>query len=623
MNKSLATKICFYTIYFAIALLYLFLPFADLEYFADSNQSSKYLIFICIISIISLVCSVYLVVTEFKLTVKWTDLLLLVLLAYIFINRYYIQPHSGFSIRYQELCGLAMLYLVMKTGKPTTFYYLIICSVFGALFQSLYGQLQLIGLSPSHHSLFNITGGFFNPGPYAGFLASAFPAALGLVLYQAELSFFFSNLWGSRLIKNTASIGLIAMLLILPSTQSRGAWLAISISSIYLLTIKYNFADTLRKYCSNTKRRLLACVLLCFFIFFSSWALYSFKKNSSDGRILIWKVTTKLIKKNTWTGEGFDRFKYAYMNEQANYFKAHQNQTEALIAGDVNYGFNEFLQFTVENGIPAMLLVLSILALILCTKSPYDTSESQNSPTHIVLLTVAKSGIISIMVFSLFSYPAQILPIKLNLLLYLSIIAYYGKNVGIINFPVKKSLTNIFGRAIFCLLAVFMFVDSCTTYRKISQAFKNWNTAYESYTNGLYAESLNYYRTAYPVLKNSGDFLMQYGKALSMANQHKLAIKILLQSTYYSNTSITQTTLGDSYKALGKVQLAEQAYTEAEFMVPGRLYPSYLLAKLYRDTQQTAKAVQKAREVLAKQVKIQSPAVNEIKQEMERIVNEY
>lgn len=631
MNKRLISHLCLIIVDFIIALLFICLPFVDIKYFAESSQSSKYLLFIYSTSIISLFFLLYLTISKVNVTVKRVDLLLLLLLIYISINRNYIQSYSGFSIRFQEFCGLAILYVIIRGRNIATFYFLIICMIIGAILQTIYGQLQLIGLLPSHHSLFNITGGFFNPGPYGGFLASVFPAALGLVLYKEEVPFLFKLKKPSHrkffyiksTIKNISIAGLAGMLLILPSTQSRSAWLAVIISSIYLLVSKYNFANTLHKYCYNAQKKILAALFLCLCVSLSFWAMYSFKKESSDGRILIWTVTSKIIKNKPWTGEGFDRFRYAYMNEQASYFKEHHNQVKAATAGDVNYGFNELLQFTAENGIPAALLVLIILSLILFTKTHYHCIAQQNdNSSESSLLRIAKAGLISIIVFSSFSYPSQILPIKLNFLLYLSIIVYCNKNIKCTHFNTKNNVISIIYRTFFFLCAIFIVLNITAKYRQIVQAFENWNIANKTYNNGLYAESLNYYQKAYPILSQSGDFLMQYGKMLSMANRHKLAVRILLQSQNYSNTSITQTAIGDSYKALGKWQQAEQAYIEAEFMVPGTLYPSYLLAKLYSHTHQTSKAVRKAREVLAKQVKIQSPAVNEIRQEMKRIINE-
>ena len=42
---------------------------------------------------------------------------------------------------------------------------------------SIWGLLQLYGLQPSNHRLFAITGPFYNPGPYSGYLATIFVAS--------------------------------------------------------------------------------------------------------------------------------------------------------------------------------------------------------------------------------------------------------------------------------------------------------------------------------------------------------------------------------------------------------------------------------------------------------------
>ena len=118
----------------------------------------------------------------------------------------------------------------------------------------------------------------------------------------------------------------------------------------------------------------------------------------------------------------------------------------------------------------------------------------------------------------------------------------------------------------------------------------------------------------------NGDFLLSYGKALSMADEHKKAITILeYAKNYYPNT-ILYTALGDSYKELGKIDKAETSYLQAWYMIPSRFYPKYLLAKLYYDTGQNDKAMEVAGELLKKEVKIQSTAIMEIKEEMKNII---
>ena len=49
--------------------------------------------------------------------------------------------------------------------------------VLGAI-EAVWGLLQVYGYEPSNHSLYALTGSFYNPGPYSGFLAMCLPLAL-------------------------------------------------------------------------------------------------------------------------------------------------------------------------------------------------------------------------------------------------------------------------------------------------------------------------------------------------------------------------------------------------------------------------------------------------------------
>ena len=50
------------------------------------------------------------------------------------------------------------------------------------LIEAIWGFRQLQGWAYSNHSLFRLTGSFFNPGPYSGYLAITLPVALGILL---------------------------------------------------------------------------------------------------------------------------------------------------------------------------------------------------------------------------------------------------------------------------------------------------------------------------------------------------------------------------------------------------------------------------------------------------------
>lgn len=55
-------------------------------------------------------------------------------------------------------------------------------------------------------------------------------------------------------------------------------------------------------------------------------------------------------------------------------------------------------------------------------------------------------------------------------------------------------------------------------------------------------------------------------------------------------------------------------------MNPSRFYPKFLLAKLYDESNQKQKAIVVATELLQKEVKIQSSAINEIREQMKSIL---
>ncbi len=70
--------------------------------------------------------------------------------------------------------------------------------------------------------------------------------------------------------------------------------------------------------------------------------------------------------------------------------------------------------------------------------------------------------------------------------------------------------------------------------------------------------------------------------------------------------------LGDAYKALGETQNAEEQFQLAASMVPHKFYPLYLLAKLYNETGQHKKALALARQILTKEIKVPSQAIEDI-----------
>jgi tetratricopeptide (TPR) repeat protein len=417
---------------------------------------------------------------------------------------------------------------------------------------------------------------------------------------------------------------------VLPASQSRAAWLAVICSTVYLLILRHSVTIKIRFSNFSFIHKGLVFLLITIILFAGSIGAYFLKKDSADGRILIWKVTLNMIADNPFTGMGINGFKANYMNYQAEYFKSHPDSDEAMLAGDTNYSFNELLQQTAEHGAIGGLLIVFIFISAFLTNSikknrrNIESNLQNNRLKEMKFIAISKAIILSIFIFSMFSYPAQILPIKISLIFALAYLSNNQKSFFSVPTILRIKKLSVYGiyvgkGIVLCLIAVSALYG-IRLLKTQAKALKDWEFAFVLYSLGNYDSSIKEYALVMPVLRCNGDFLTNYGKALSMAGKHQKAIEVLQQAiTYYPNT-IVYTALGDSYKETGQIKKAESAYLQAWHMNPSRFYPKYLLAKLYDETGQPYKAIVVAKELLEKQIKISSTAIEEIKTEMRKIV---
>ncbi len=680
-------KIALNTSLLCLAVLYVILASINLPSLMNGTQSGKTIIFLCFILLfgcISLLRSIWEKTNPPKITI--IDLILAAWLFYILLNGWLKQ--IPVSSRLLELIGLALLYFFLRQIPVKYFSLLFLALILGGFIQAVFGNLQLWGYYPSHHNLFKMTGSFFNPGPYSGYLASILPITLGIYLYKIHLlqlgalfkhsrfrqkvqSFFVllslraKTIIPNFIIKATSRVpptekqngnlrtkvfsfvetfsllSLVLITLVLPASRSRAAWLAVLVSSSYLLIVRYKaeIRAFLNKFLNSGVKKTAVLVLSVILAGGLIAGLYHFKSGSADGRMLIWRATGKMIVERPVTGVGFDQFKTHYMDYQARYFEENPQSEAAMVAGDSNYAFNELLQQTAENGIIGLVLMIIALIIIFAPQSNHPLifshlrtfkreasnfikPDERNDVESFAI--IAKAGIISIFIFSLFSYPAQILPIKVNLVLFLALVSHCSPRMNIprINVFNKKPtpLTTYSLKFIGTSCLFFLAYRGITYIDNYKDAHRNWNHAYQLYQLGAYEACLEDYELAYPALKNNGDFLTNYGKALSMAEKHAEAVSVLQQAAKHHPNTVAYTALGNSYKTLKEVEKAEEAYLHAWHMNPSRFYPKYLLAKLYDESGQNDKAVSVAKELLDKEIKIESTAIEEIKEEMRKII---
>ena len=148
------------------------------------------------------------------------------------------------------------------------------------------------------------------------------------------------------------------------------------------------------------------------------------------------------------------------------------------------------------------------------------------------------------------------------------------------------------------------------------QAYIRWGEEQRYFSMDIFEETVDHYRDLYPFLKDQPKFLFEYGQCLSKTGQYEEGIRILTEGTRLSADPMFYNIMGKDAEALKNFGQAEACFKQASYMVPHRLYPLYLLAKMYFESGQPEKGRDMARQVIQKAPKVMSDAVKEMKAEL-------
>lgn len=589
---------------FIVMALLVILPSINSSFLVHGAISSKMFVFLFLSLLLAFVLMIkYIGNRDNIMRLSTLDIAIFIWILYFIFNS--ILHHVPASPRLYELLGLAIFYVVVRQMPRSDYMLLLGMAICGGIIQAFHGEMQILGIMESNNALFTVTGSSFNPGPYAGYLSCILPVVLGVYLYKEQIpSSFISKISKSVILSETLWFFGFIILLVIIVSGSRAAVLSVLVSSFFLFSIRYS-VYTRFKNLSVIYRSIVLVSLISLFAA-SILGLAKLKESSVHGRLLIWKVTSGIIYDHPLVGVGLDNFKCYYMNAQAEYFKARPESLDIQVAGDTNYCFNEFLQHTAEGGVIGLVLVIAILSCAFACRGE-KVGYSCN---------IAKAGLLGIVVFAMFSYPSQILPIKIMLVFFLAVLSTQSvKKFISIRMCKNKPVKFVIGVTVlaFLLASAYHLNGYCNSW-------KNWSLSLQSYKMRDYSGSISYDCKAWPYMNTSGEYLMQYGKALYMAEKPNQALSVIQRAIRFFPNIVAYTVLGDCYKQVGAYKNAEQSYLQAWYMNPSRFYPKYLLAKLYAETGEKEKAVNIAHELLSKEVKVESMAIEEIKREMNKML---
>ena len=451
------------------------------------------------------------------------------------------------------------------------------------------GLLQLFGMEPSGNRLYPFTGTFYNPGPFACYLALSLPWALySISNEQLVISNFYkssaisnsgksSTITNCQLILSWIVVGLDAVLL--PASMSRTAWCAAVVGGIVALLGNkvILFGSRLKDVC--TKNSLLphrlslltlhSSLLIIIIAAAMVYGVYRMKQGSADGRFLLWKVAAGAVNPHPFEGTGWQNVAGAYGVAQERYFASGMaSPDEILVADAPGYVFNEYLQIAIAYGWGWSLLMIAVLIMAFVSAFRCGRYGMAGSVAACAVVMTA-------------SYPFQF-PISILTIGAICIAAFIGRGkVSERKFNIQNSTFKI----IIVLAATIFLTIDC---KKFDQ-----------------------------------NLPFQTGLALHKSGQWEKSNEVMMDLLPHSSDPMPLNIIGKNYGELGKRDSAEYYLRHSTLRCPNRLYPHYLLMKLYmKEPADSSAARREAKILLTKKEKVPSPAVEQMRKEAGFLIDE-
>lgn len=517
------------------------------------------------------------------------DLLVIILLGYWFLRYDFdLQLANWKLFLFGELCILWFSIRMLLECNLISVEKISWVLLSTGIIQSVWGILQLYGFCESNHSKFDITGSFFNPGPYSGYIAIMVPVSLYLFL-------------STKCMKRYVALFFLAVLLcILPAGMSRSAWIGAIVSSVIVLFWQNNW---IKYWYLKRKLSVLCLVVGVVGIAVGSYLMFNLKKDSAYGRLFIWKNTVCAIWKKPVFGYRSCMFPVAYAQEQTDRFRSGKyTATEERVAGNPEYAFNEYLQILVEGG---CLLLFGVVVIV-----AYALSGGIKRRDYGLC-----GGLISLLIFAFSSYPFQYPAFCVVAVIIVASLST-KRTIGVGN--------NVYGHCVLVFLvaaSIFLLFLQDAPKGVIEKLDK---CRYLRSTDALEVAEKGY-AMLYPDLKHNADFVYEYGLCLSQQKKYLESNELLRRSMLLRCNYQCYNALGGNSQQQQNYEQAEKYYYDAIYLLPNRIYSYYRLFLLYAQPEfyQPDKLKQMAKIVLTKRPKVYSKAIEEMRGEVKVILKEH
>lgn len=485
-----------------------------------------------------------------------------------------------------QMAWMVLLYIMLRivfTGCDKTLLpYLMafIILVFGAI-ESLWGFWQMLS-NTSRHGFFLLTGNFLNPGPYSAYPMMGAIAGLSLINGPSRPPLKGGENTNPNLIANLKRYFRIVVevltwvcLMVLPVTWSRAAWVGIGVLALWICRERY------WKWRWFVWGGLLALAIVVFFV----------KQGSAEGRLIIWTAALTSWCENPICGVGYGGFNHACAEGIAALYQYDPEMFSGFqSAGVAEFSYNALLQILVEQGIAGATFCVILVTLVLrrtyCLCPP--------------LLYV----LVSMILFSFFSYPLEILPYRILLTMIVAVIASVHSDNK------KQQKPQWWKPALVGVLSIGIWFP----LKSEAERRKESDEGYRLISSLKDPCFLKDYRELLSDERDNSSFLFDMSKLLQSNGRYKDSNAILHLGIQVSRDPMFYVLMGNNYKSMGFPERADSAYVKAFQILPNRMYPLYQRMLLQQELGNTDLMQILARQIVEMKPKIKSPATDEMQE---------
>jgi O-antigen polymerase len=573
------------------------------ECFISSSLAAYFYFVICSALLIGITAACYLKRTN----AVFDRIFLIPLLTFVLLTIYpFIQTifftQKDLSVSHFLLLAYALslfsFSILLATGhiSESSIYRLISVAV---TIESMICIFQYGGWLESKNKLFAVSGSWVNPNITAMFIAIALPAVLYCCL-QSYAPVTKKKLPVKVFYWFTLLVATIALVLLKCRTAYIGAILAATIQCFN----RYRWIEQIRLKYSRAKI-MIACILLICLATFAAVSLYSFKQDSADGRMFVWKLSLQMIAKKPVAGVGYGRYAHDYNLFQAEYFShAKAKAGEIRTAAYINMAYNEFLQIAVEMGMIGLLLFLCLLTSLL-VRFPSGYSFSITAYASVAAFTV----------MSVFNFTIQAIPVMFLFVLYAAIL--------ITTKDIKSGARNTWILPLVPVVRLILIVVSAyilISQTALARSFTRTEQAKEVRISGDAAWAIELLGPLKTEMRQSNIYWSEYGMALAALHDYRNAVDKFMTALTISSDPDIYLQAGYCYQQLNLNDSAIRAYTMAKNMTPNRMTPVFALMKLYTSLKDSAHAMAMANKIMIMNPKLRSAETDFYKSEAQHLL---